>query len=220
MAKEKEQKQKAVTLTANNVVEEAKKGNILTTELKERMDKEIQDEKDKQIVYEVKRRHSKIGYILGMSLVHKRKMNRYNDLSTYNVRQLGRLERFLCGFTVTDQIINEFARTEDDVLGLEVLDEKKNVLKIKIVKEDGKTREEKEFKVGDVVPAVIDFSEFDKGTAKLEENLKKKRQEIEDLHKDDAKVIAQAAGEYYSTDWTYNLRIVTMDGLDRSHPVY
>lgn len=217
MGKEtKEQEKKAVVLTADNVVEEAKKGNTLTPELKAKMDQELKDEKDKQIIYEVKRRHSKIAYILGMSLVHKRKMNRYNDLSTYNVRQLGRLERFLCGFTVTEQIVNEFARTEDDVLALETLDEKKKVLKIKVLKDDGKTREEKEFKVGDTVPAVIDFSEFDKGTQKLDENLRKKKQEIENLHVDDVNVIRQAAGDYWCSDWAYNLRIVTMDGLDRA----
>lgn len=216
MAREKETKKEPVVLTADNVVEEAKKGNVLTSELKERMDKELKDEKDKQIVYEVKRRYSKIAYILGMSLVHKRKMNAYNDMSTYNVRQLGRLQRFLCGFDVTEQIVNEFARTADDVLELERLDEKKKVLIIKVLKEDGKTREEKEFKVGDHVDAVIDFTEFDKGTAKLDENLKKRKTEIENAHVQDVTVIKQAAGDYWISDWQYNLRIVTMDGLDRN----
>jgi Holliday junction resolvase-like predicted endonuclease len=214
MAKKDEVK-KPVALTADNVIEEAKKGNTLTPALKERMDQELKDEKDKQIVAEVKRRYAKIAYNVGIGLVNLRKMRGFEAAALYNMRQQGRLQRFLCGFEVTEQVINEFAKTPDDVLELETLDEKKSILKIKMLKEDGKTREEKEFKVGDVVPAVIDFTEFDKGLVKLEDNLKKKITEVNEAHVDETKVIKQAAGEYWRSDWTYNVRVVGLDGLDR-----
>ena len=215
MAKENKEKKPAV-ITADNVIEQAKAGNTLTPELKEKMEQELKDEKDKQVLAEVKRRYAKIAYNVGIGLVNLRKMRGYESVSLYNMRQQGRLQRFLCGFEVTDQVIEEFAKTADDVLELERLDDKKKVLIIKVLKEDGKTREEKEFKVGDKVGAVIDFTEFDKGLLKLEENLKKKMTEVNNAHVEETKVIQQAAGEYWRSDWAYNVRVVGLDGLDRS----
>lgn len=213
MAKEKNNQEKPVTLTTENVVEQAKSGNIMSSEMVEKMTQEIKDEKDKTIIAETKRRYTKIGYIVGMSLVHKRKSSDYNELSTYNIRQLGRLQRFLCGFVVTDQIVEEFARTKDDILELESLDEKKKTLTIQMAGEDGK-RESKEFKVGDQVGPVISYIEFDDGVQKLEKKLSEKKKMIEEKHQNEVKVIRQAAGEYWRSDWAYNLRIVTMDGLE------
>lgn len=215
MAKENKEK-KPVVITADNVIEQAKAGNTLTPELKQKMDQELKDEKDKQILQEVKRRYAKIGYNVGIGLVNLRKMRAFESISLYNMRQQGRLQRFLCGFDVTDQVIEEFAKTSDDILELEKLDEKKKVLVIKVLKDDKKTREEKEFKVGDHVNAVIDFTEFDKGLVKLEDNLKKKITEVNNAHTEETKVIQQAAGEYWRSDWAYNIRVVGLDGLNRS----
>lgn len=211
MARDKKET-KVEVLTTENVIENAKAGNIMTTDMVNKMNEELKDEKDKQIIAETKRRHTKIAYVVAMSLVHKRKSADYNEMSTYNIRQLGRLQRFLCGFTVTDIIVDEFARTKDDILELEVLDEKKKTLTIKIPTADGK-REAKEFKVGDSVPPVISYIEFDEGVEKLEKKLREKRTEIENKHTEEVKTIKQAAGEYYCSDWSYNLKIVTMDGF-------
>lgn len=217
MAKEtKAQEKKPVTLTAENVIEQAKAGNIMSTEMVEKMNQEIKDEKDKQVIAATKSRFTKIAYVVGMSLVHKRKSSDYNEMSTYNIRQLGRLQRFLCGFVVTDQIVDEFARTKDDILELETLDEKKKTLTIQMPTEDGK-REAKEFKIGDTVAPVISYIEFDKGVEKLEKKLLEKKKAIEDKHVDEVKTIKMAAGEYWRSDWAYNLKIVTMDGLENGN---
>ena len=202
-----------VVLTENNIIEQAKAGQIMTSEQKAKMEQEIKDEKDKLIIQETKRRHMKIAYVRGMSLVHKRKSSDYNQMSTYNIRQLGRLERFLLGFVVTDIIVDEFARTKDDILELETLDEKKKTLTILMPTADGTKREAKEFKVGDEVPPVISYIEFDKGIEKLDKKLKEERSRIEDKHVEEVQVIKQAAGEYWCSDWQYNMKIVTMDGL-------
>ena len=214
-AKENKEQKKPVTITADNVIEQAKAGNTLTPELKEKMDQELKDEKDKQILREVKCRYAKIAYNVGIGMVNLRKMRGFEAASLYNMRQQGRLQRFLCGFEVTEQVVNEFATTPDDVLELEKLDEKKKILIIKIPTGDSKTREEKEFKVGDTVPAVIDFTEFDKGLLKLEENLKKKMSAVNEAHVEETRVIQQAAGEYWRSEWAYNIRVVGLDGLDR-----
>lgn len=212
MAKEKNEN-KPVVLTPENVVEEAKKGNTLTPELRKKMEEELKEQKDNRILAEVKARHAKIGYLVGIGLVNVKKMRGYADIALYNIRQQGRLQRFLCGFEVTEQVVTEFAKTPDDILELEVLDEKKHTLKIKVLKEDGKTREEKEFKVGDTVPAIIDYTEFDKALVKLEENLGKKTKEVDNQHKEDTKVLEQAAGEYWRSDWRYNVHVVGLDGV-------
>ena len=217
MAKEtKAQEKKPVVLTAENVVEQAKAGNIMSAEMVDKMNQEIKDEKDKQVIAETKRRYTKIAYVVGMSLVHKRKSSDYNEMSTYNIRQLGRLQRFLCGFVVTDLIVEEFARTKDDILELETLDEKKKTLTIQMPSADGK-REAKEFKVGDTVAPVISYIEFDKGVEKLEKKLTEKKKAIENKHVDEVKTIKMAAGEYWRSDWAYNLKIVTMDGLENGN---
>ena len=215
MAKETkaQEKKQPVALTAENVVEQAKAGNMMSSEMVDKMNQELKDEKDKQVIAETKRRYTKIAYVVGMSLVHKRKSSDYNELSTYNIRQLGRLQRFLCGFEVTEQIVNEFARTPDDILELEVLDEKKKTLTIQMPIGDNK-REAKEFKVGDHVDPVISYIDFDKGVEKLEKKLAEKKKAIEDKHVDEVKTIKMAAGEYWRSDWAYNLKIVTMDGLE------
>lgn len=212
MAKEKNEN-KPVVLTPDNVVEEAKKGNTLTPELRKKMEEELKEQKDKRILAEVKARHAKIGYLVGIGLVNVKKMRGYADVALYNIRQQGRLQRFLCGFEVTEQVVKEFAKTADDILELEVLDEKNNTLKIKVLKEDGKTREEKEFKIGDTVPAIIDYTDFDKALVKLEENLSKKTKEVDSQHKEDTKVLEQAAGEYWRSDWRYNVHVVGLDGV-------
>jgi hypothetical protein len=187
----------------------------MTTDMVNKMNEELKGEKDKQIIAETKRRFTKIAYVCDMSLVHKRKSSDYNNMSTYNIRQLGRLQRFLCGFTVTDIIVDEFARTKDDILELEVLDEKKKTLTIQIPVGEGK-REAKEFKVGDVVPPVISYVEFDTAVEKLEKKLREKRNEIEKKHEEEVKIIKQAAGEYYCSDWSCNLKIVTMEGFQNA----
>lgn len=210
MAKQKEKE--AVVITAENVVEQAKVGNIMTEDLCNKMTEELKDEKDKRIIREVKARYVKIAYNVGIGLVNVRKMRAHEQTALYNIRQQGRLQRLLCGFTVTEQIVNEFAKTPDDVLEIETLDQKAKTLKIKVLKEDGKTREEKEFKVGDSVPAVIDFTEFDTALSKLDANIRKKMKETEEKFQSEVTVIKQAAGEYWRNDWMYDIRVVEPSG--------
>lgn len=217
MAKSKETNA-PVVLTAENVVEEVKKGNMLTPELKAKMDAEIQEQKDKRVIAETKSRITQIGYKVNTGLVNLKKLRRTAEMGLYNTRQQGRLQRFLTGFVVTEQVINEFAKTPDNVLELEKLnDEKKpTALVIKVLGSDGKTREEKTFKVGDTVPSVIDYNEFDDGLEKLVKNLRDMQKEIENTFVSDMDVIKKAAGEYWRDDWRWNIRVITNNGPESS----
>jgi hypothetical protein len=153
-------------------------------------------------------------------MVELKKMRAMDDLALYNTRQQGRLMRFLTGFTLTDQIVNEFAaKTEDDVLKLEKVDAKAHTLILMVPEadKDGKiSRVEKTFKAGEEVPAIIDYMEFDDGLDVLQKNLKERQDKIEKQYKDDMLVIKKAAGEYWRDDWQYAARIITGDGAQSS----
>lgn len=217
MAKNKENNA-PVAITPENIVDQRKAGNILTPELKKLMDEQNQKEKDEKIVRETRRRITFIGYKFDSGMVELKKIRAMDNLALYNTRQQGRLMRFLTGFTVTEQILNEFvAKTEDDVLMLEKVDLKKAaiILLVPSTDKDGKTtRTEQEFKVGDVVPAVIDYVEFDEGLEKLSKNLVEHQRKIEEQYLSDMNVIKKAAGEYWSEDWRYAVRIITGNGAN------
>lgn len=208
-----------VTITPENIVDQRKAGNLLTPELKKMMDEQTQKEKNDKVIRETKRRISYIGYRFDSGMVELKKMRAMDDLALYNTRQQGRLMRFLTGFTVTEQVVNEFAaKTEDDVLQLEKVEKGTLILLVPETDKDGKTvRKETTFKVGDEVPAIIDYNEFDDGLEKLQKNLGERQNKIEKQYSEDMLVIKKAAGEYWRDDWMYAARIITGTGAQSSN---
>lgn len=216
MEEKKENKKTApVTITPENIVDQRKAGNLLTPELKKLMDEQTKKEKDEKIVRETKRRINYIGFRFDSGMVELKKMRAMDDLALYNTRQQGRLMRFLTGFVVTEQIVEEFAaKTADDVLQLEKVGKGTLILLVPETSKDGKTtRKETTFKVGDSVPAIIDYNEFDDGLEKLQKNLLERQDKIEKQYKDDMLVIKKAAGEYWRDDWQYAVRVITNNGV-------
>ena len=203
-----------VALTPENVVEQVKAGNRMTPELKKLMDEKNKKEKDEKIIRETNRRIEFIGFKFNSGLVELKKMRAMDDLALYNTRQQGRLMRFLTGFVATEQIINEFAaKTEDDVLCLEKVKDGKLIILVPETDAEGKTtRKEVTFKVGDEVPAIIDYNEFDDGLDKLQKNLRERQEKIEKQYNEDMLVIKKAAGEYWRDDWMYAARVITGSG--------
>ena len=203
-----------VALTPENVVEQVKAGNRMTPELKKLMDEKNKKEKDEKIIRETNRRIEFIGFKFNSGLVELKKMRAMDDLALYNTRQQGRLMCFLTGFVATEQIINEFAaKTEDDVLCLENVKDGKLIILVPETDKDGKTvRKEVTFKVGDEVPAIIDYNEFDDGLDKLQKNLRERQEKIEKQYSEDMLVIKKAAGEYWRDDWMYAARVITGSG--------
>ena len=204
----------SVALTPENVVEQVKAGNRMTPELKKLMDEKNKKEKDEKIIRETNRRIEFIGFKFNSGLVELKKMRAMDNLALYNTRQQGRLMRFLTGFTIDEQILNEFAaKTEDDVLCLEKVKDGKLIILVPETDKDGKTvRKEATFKVGDEVPAIIDYNEFDDGLEKLQKNLRERQEKIEKQYSEDMLVIKKAAGEYWRDDWMYAARVITGNG--------
>lgn len=204
----------SVALTPENVVEQVKAGNRMTPELKKLMDEKNKKEKDEKIIRETNRRIEFIGFKFNSGLVELKKMRAMDNLALYNTRQQGRLMRFLTGFVIDEQILNEFAaKTEDDVLCLEKVKDGKLIILVPETDKDGKTvRKEATFKVGDEVPAIIDYNEFDDGLEKLQKNLRERQEKIEKQYSEDMLVIKKAAGEYWRDDWMYAARVITGNG--------
>ena len=215
MAKDKKN-EAPVALTPENVVEQVKAGNRMTPELKKLMDEQKQKEKDEKILRETSRRIEFIGFKFNSGLVELKKMRAMDDLALYNTRQQGRLMRFLTGFVVTEQIVEEFAaKTEDDVLQLEKVEKDTLIILMPETDKDGKTtRKETTFKIGGEVPAVIDYNEFDDGLEKLQKNLRDRQEKIEKQYNEDMLVIKKAAGEYWRDDWMYAARVITGRGQE------
>lgn len=211
-----------VALTPENVVEQVKAGNRMTPELKKLMDEKNKKEKDEKIIRETNRRIEFIGFKFNSGLVELKKMRAMDDLALYNTRQQGRLMRFLTGFVATEQIINEFAaKTEDDVLCLEKVKDGKLIILVPETDAEGKTtRKEVTFKVGDEVPAIIDYNEFDDGLEKLQKNLRERQEKIEKQYNEDMLVIKKAAGEYWRDDWMYAARVITGSGATEGRRYY
>lgn len=205
----------SVEITPENIVEQRKAGNILTPELKKLMDEKNKKEKDDKIIRETNRRCTYIGFKVDSGILEQKKMKANWELSKYNTTQLDRLMRMVAGFVVTAATIEHAKHYEDDVLKLEKVDKDKNTLIISVPEtdKDGKiVRKEKTFKVGDEVPAVIDYAEFDDGTEVLYKNLVDRQKKIDEQYKKDVTDIKKAAGEYWSDDWMYNARVVSADG--------
>ena len=211
-----------VALTPENVVEQVKAGNRMTPELKKLMDEKNKKEKDEKIIRETNRRIEFIGFKFNSGMVELKKMRAMDDLALYNTRQQGRLMRFLAGFVATEQIVNEFAaKTEDDVLCLEKVKDGKLIILVPETDDKGKTtRKEVTFKVGDEVPAIIDYNEFDDGLEKLQKNLRERQEKIEKQYNEDMLVIKKAAGEYWCDDWMYAARVITGSGATEGRRYY
>jgi hypothetical protein len=179
------------------------------------MDEKNKKEKDDKIIRETNRRCTYIGFKVDSGILEQKKMKANWELSKYNTTQLDRLMRMVAGFVVTAATIEHAKHYEDDVLKLEKVDKDKNTLIILVPEtdKDGKiVRKEKTFKVGEEVPAVIDYAEFDDGTEILYKNLVDRQKKIDEQYKKDVTDIKKAAGEYWSDDWMYNARVVSADG--------
>lgn len=222
MANNKNNASAPVALTPENVVEQVKAGNRMTPELKKLMDEQKKKEKDDKILHETSRRIEFIGFKFNSGLVELKKMRAMDDLALYNTRQQGRLMRFLTGFIVTEQVVNEFAaKTEDDVLQLEKVEKNTLIILMPETDKDGKTtRKEVTFKIGEEVPAVIDYNEFDDGLEKLQKNLRDRQEKIEKQYNEDMLVIKKAAGEYWRDEWMYAARVITGNGATEGRRYY
>lgn len=189
----------SVVLTENNIIETLEKGNRAETALTEQMLAEVNKEKDERLKEQLKCRYLKATYQRDLALIQRRRSKKDTDLSLYKIRQAGRLLRFLTGFDVDDATL-EYAKTPDDVLNVEVLNEKDKTLTIVTDKEKG-TKET--FKVGDHVPALLTIVAYDDALKSLNDNMNKKRREIDAEYEKHVDLLEVSYHGYYHSSWRW-----------------
>lgn len=195
----KEVKNKEVILTEENIVNELEKKNRMNTALNEQMLVEINKEKDERIKNEIKCRFLKATYQRDLALLQRRLAKKKAEIALYKIRQSGRILRFLTGFKV-DASTLEYAKTKDDIIGIETLNEKDETITIII---DKKTNKKETYKVGDNVPAVIDVVDYDIYKEKLDKKIEEMTTEITEEHNNTVGKLDLAYGKYYVPSWRW-----------------
>lgn len=195
----KEVKNKEVILTEENIVNELEKKNRMNTALNEQMLAEINKEKDERIKNEIKCRFLKATYQRDLALLQRRLAKKKAEIALYKIRQSGRILRFLTGFKV-DASTLEYAKTKDDIIGIETLNEKDETITIII---DKKTNKKETYKVGDNVPAVIDVVDYDIYKEKLDKKIEEMTTEITEEHNNTVGKLDLAYGKYYVPSWRW-----------------
>lgn len=195
----KEVKNKEVILTEENILSELEKKNRMNTALNEEMLTEINKEKDERIKNEIKARFLKATYQRDLALLQRRLSKKKSEIALYKIRQVGRILRFLTGFKVEESTL-EYAKTEDDILQLETLNEKDKTITIIT---DKKANKKETYKVGDTVPALIDVIDYDVYKQKLDNKIEEMTTKATNEHNSNVNKLDLAYGNYYSASWRW-----------------
>lgn len=161
--------QTAEASTVENIYENLDKAIVASDNtLPAKVLEEIKKESDENIVREMKARFQKAQYSIESSLLGMRRDKEKAEVSRMRLTVMDRLARLMMGFVVTDEIIARAKHHDDTLFGIEKIDVKAKTISIT---KDGKATT---YKVGDSVPAVIDYVDYDS-------MLEKVKKEVADL---------------------------------------
>lgn len=201
MAKEKENKKSAenapTAVTVDNIREKLDKASLARTELAEDVLKKIQEEKDENTKSRMKNRIQQANYKVDETLLKLRYQRDIADIQKQEMAHVGRLKRFLCGFEVTEQAIEYANGAPDTIFNFETVDKDKKTIAIK---KDGK---ETVYKIGDKVPPLIDYVDYDNYKEKVKEFVRKATQEADKVRAAYNEKLRAAYGEYWNSEWRY-----------------
>lgn len=199
MAKAKENA--APASQENNVVkdvmEEVKASNLIGDDLKQRALEEIQKTQDEKKIREIKEIVMKCSYRRELSLIKTRHQKKRKEaIALYQTRQLTRIERLYTGTTVDEKTL-EYAKTPDDILNIEKLNEKDKTLTVTV---DGKSTT---YKVGDKMPGVITYIQADEMFNKIASNVRKMESEADSALNKDIRELDNKYRGFDIYDWRF-----------------
>lgn len=199
MAKKENQTKSTQVIDEDNIVETLNKGNL--PEFKENEETlgekalaELQKEKDERKKNQIKSCYAKADYKVKKSLIDLHHSKELMKSAKYEIAQMGRLQRFMTGFVVTDEVLTH-AKGAEDLFKKEKLDGESLV----VVTADG----EKTFKKDDKVPAIIDVVDFDKCLETLRSKLREMRNAADIQQRELIDKLDASYGQYWSTSWRY-----------------
>ena len=196
MAKEKENKNVVEPTTVDNIREQldsASKGNL---ELAKAAVEKLKKDHDENTQRQMMNRFEKSQYKIDSSLLKLRRERDVAQVQKEELTHIDRLSRLMMGFVVTEIVIEHGSHAEDTLFEREKVDEKNKTVTIKGT--DGK---EKTYKIGEEVAPVIDYVDYDELLKKIEENSRKKINEIDKVHDTYVKKLRAKYDEYWNHSW-------------------
>lgn len=197
MAKEKETKKSTDVAVASvdNIREQLDNASLGRTELaKAAMDK-LKKDHDETTQRNMMNRFEKASYKIDSSLLKLRRERDIAKIQKEELSHVDRICRFMMGFTVTEEVI-QHASGAEDIFEKEKVNEKDKTITIKGA--DGK---EKTYKLGEEVPPIIDYVDYDDLLKKINDNTRKQINEVDKVHDSYTKKLRAKYDEYYDYSW-------------------
>lgn len=195
MAKETKKAAEAAVSTVENIYETLDNSSKGSVEISEKVCEDLQKEHDENVQRNMKIRYAHAMYNVERKLLNLRREREIAKLTKVELTHTDRLARYLMGFTVTEDHIKRAAATPDTIFdkGKETADEKKGTITIA----------DKTYKVGDKVPACIDYVDFDKMSDLIPEETRKATREIDKVHGTYLDKLDAKYNKYYDRSWRY-----------------
>lgn len=217
MAKEEKNKKGAeapVVATEDNIREQLDKATLGRKELADAALEKIKKDHDERTQKEMANRFQQASYQVERGLLNLRRERDIARITHAELIQRDRLARHLMGFEVTEAILknasrdctvkikNEKGETEEvcsskDIFGKETIDEKAKTVTVLI------GEEKKTFKVGEHVPPIIDYVDYDELKRKIPEATNKATRAIENEHNKYSKKLDAAYDRYWEPSWRW-----------------
>ena len=194
---EKKAAQAAETnVSVENIYESLDKANVATDEsLPEKVREEIKKESNENTVREMKVRYQKANYTIESSLLGMRRDKDKAEVSRMRLTVMDRLARFMMGFQVTKEVIARAKHHDDSLFGIEKVDAKAETITIT---KDGKSTT---YKVGDSVPAIIDYVDYDEMLEKVKKEVSKLSDEADKKYDTYNKKLQAKYNNYWNRSW-------------------
>lgn len=194
---EKKAAQAAETnVSVENIYESLDKAVVATDEsLPEKVREEIKKESDENTVREMKMRFQKANYTIESSLLGMRRDKDKAEVSRMRLTVMDRLARFMMGFQVTKEIVARAKHHDDSLFGIEKVDAKAETITIT---KDGKSTT---YKVGDSVPAIIDYVDYDEMLEKVKKEVSKLSDEADKKYDTYNKKLQAKYNNYWNRSW-------------------
>lgn len=199
MAKENKKAAEAALepTTVDNIREQLDKASLSRTELTEAVRKKIKEEHDENIQNQLKERVQQANWDVDETRLKLRHQRDIADIQKYDMAQVGRLNRFMMGFEVNEQTLEYASGAPDDLFEREEVDEKNQTITIKTG--DKKTT----YKMGDTVPPIIDYTDFDELRRKIRKAVSKKIDDAQEVHNKYENKLQAAYDKYWRPSWRY-----------------
>ena len=198
MAKDTKETKKTTDVavaSVDNIREQLDNASLGRTELAKAAMEKLKKDHDETTQRNMMNRFEKASYKIDSSLLKLRRERDVAKIQKEELSHVDRIRRFMMGFTVTEEVI-QHASGAEDIFEKEKVDEKNKTITIKGT--DGK---EKTYKLGEEVPPIIDYVDYDDLLKKINDNTRKQINEVDKVHDSYTKKLRAKYDEYYDYSW-------------------